>query len=112
MKTKVIKPDPRNHRIVLHDGYDEKPSSRRNQTLGEISKRSLPVKVELRPNGIYICPKGYGDAASKAGYGTPVMIEYWNGELRVVLWSDINKEDPTHVISMEYAPRQFRSEAT
>lgn len=108
MKTKIRKPDPRNHRIVLYDEFDEKPSRRRKRTLGEISKRSLPVKVELRPNGISICPKGYGDATSQDGYGSPILIEFWGGELRVVLWSNINEEDPTHTISMERARESNR----
>lgn len=30
-------------------------------------------------------------------------FEIWQGELRLLVWADINQEDPTHVISLEGA---------
>ena len=46
---------------------------------------------------------GYGDACSGEGHGFPIMVEVLNGEVRVVLWSEINQHDPTHVVPMEGA---------
>ena len=34
------------------------------------------------------------------GHGTPVFIELYKGELRVIVWADINQEDPTHIIPL------------
>jgi len=48
--------------------------------------------------------EGYGDRYSVGSKkGTPLMVEYYHGELRVVIWSDINKVDPTHIVSLEGA---------
>ena len=99
MKKKAKKRYPRKYQLVLSDHAD--PSCRKKQ-------KSLPVKVELCPQGITVYPKGYGDATSADGYGSPILIEFYSGELRVVLWSDINREDPTHTISMEEARESNR----
>lgn len=37
---------------------------------------------------------GYGDKSSMPGTGSPVLIELWDGQLRVCLWPDINNEEP------------------
>lgn len=38
---------------------------------------------------------GYGDHCSDKNDGWPIMVEPYEGKLRVILWSDINQEDPT-----------------
>jgi hypothetical protein len=57
---------------------------------------------------ISIRVEGYSDACSLDGCGTPILIERWEGELRVVIWGDINQEDPTHIISLEGARESKR----
>ena len=47
--------------------------------------------------------EGYGDSLSPDDCGTPILTEKYDGELRVVIWGDINQEDPTHIISLEGA---------
>lgn len=64
--------------------------------------------IEHIADSVYIRPDGYGDACSHDGEGSPVMLEVWEGELRVVIWGDINKEDPTHIISLEGAREEKR----
>jgi len=32
-----------------------------------------------------------------------VALEVWEGQLRLIVWSDINQEDPTHIIPLEGA---------
>jgi len=44
------------------------------------------------------------------GQGSPILVEVADGKLRVVCWSDINEEDPTHIISMEKAREDLRIE--
>lgn len=46
---------------------------------------------------------GYSDCCSEDGYGTPVYIEKYDNDLRVIIYSDINQEEPTHVISLANA---------
>jgi hypothetical protein len=53
--------------------------------------------------GVSMYFNGYSDCCSDDNIGAPVYIEQYNGELRVLVYSDINQEEPTHVISMEGA---------
>jgi len=62
----------------------------------------LPFKIEVHNGHILIRPKGYGEKVSVDGKGSPIMVEYYEGEVRVIVWDDINKEDPK-TISMEKA---------
>ena len=50
-----------------------------------------------------ICPVGYGDDLSVDGEGCPVLLDLFDGKLKLHVWSDINKEDPTHQINLEGA---------
>lgn len=70
------------------------------------------VRIESHSHHIVIRPKGYGDACSKDGDGFPIMIEKYDGKLRVILWGDINMQDPTHTIDMEGAREDNRKVET
>lgn len=61
------------------------------------------LSVELVNGAIQIKAKGYGDNLSADDDGVPIIIEQFNGELRVVVWGDINQEDATDIISLEGA---------
>ena len=83
-------------------------------TLRDQSNEMAPRKkgtIELLDNGggILVRIEGYGDKTSPKGEGCPIIIENWEGEARVVVWGDINKEDPTHLISLEGAKEPFGS---
>ena len=73
--------------------------------------RTVRIRIDCRNTGINICPVGYGDASSEPGFGAPIFLELHQGELRLVVWSDINSEEPTHVISLDGAKEEFRNEA-
>lgn len=60
----------------------------------------LPIRLAVSPNGVSLYAEGYGDRTSAEGHGTPVFLELYKGELRLVVWGDINREDPTHVIPL------------
>lgn len=68
----------------------------------------LPIRIALSPNGVSLYAEGLGDCTSSAGHGSPVFIEVYKGELRVLVWSDINKEDPTHIIPLGGAREDHR----
>ena len=71
---------------------------------------SAPVQVliDCRESGINIRPKLYGDFDSHDGIGAPIYLELYEGELRLIVWSDINQQQPTHVISLEGARESLR----
>ena len=53
--------------------------------------------------------EGYGECAAADGYGRPVIIELYEGKLRLLVWSDINREDPTHIIELNGAQEARRA---
>jgi hypothetical protein len=72
--------------------------------------KSTRLRIENTNGTLYIKPEGYGDSCSMDENGCPILIERWNGELRVVVWADVNQEDPTHIISLEPAHIERRVE--
>jgi len=73
-------------------------------------EEKVPCRITVDPSGIYIRPEGYGDFCAADGEGCPVMVEFYNGEMRVVVWGDINHDDTTHIISLEGAKEDVREE--
>lgn len=51
---------------------------------------------------------GYGEFGAEVGEGRPVVIELLSGCPRVVIFGDINSEDPTHKISLAGAKEELR----
>jgi len=74
------------------------------------STPQLEVEVVLSNGQIFIQAEGYGDSCSMDGHGHPIAIELAAGKLRVITWSDINEEDPTHIIFMDKAKENLRIE--
>jgi hypothetical protein len=70
----------------------------------------VPIQINYRETGINLCPQGYGDANSEPGFGGPIFLEVYRGELRLIVWSDINHQEPTHVISLEAAREDRRND--
>jgi len=76
--------------------------------IDEITGNKIPCSISSLNGKIYIKFKGYGDCSSKDGYGEPIVIDYFNDTLKVLVWSDINKEDPTFSINLEGAKESNR----
>lgn len=73
---------------------------------------SRKVLVEAPGNGmILLRPEGTGDKCTTSGFGHPVALELYEGSVRLIVWSDINQEDPTHVIPLDGALESARKEA-
>lgn len=66
------------------------------------------VEIEQGHLCLMIAVKGYGEACSGDGDGHPILLERYQGQLRLVVWGDINQEDPTHIISLEDAREDRR----
>lgn len=58
-------------------------------------------------NAVVIDLDGFGLHAMATGFGGVVLVEFWDAEVRLLVWADINQEEPTHRISLEGA-REFR----
>ncbi len=53
--------------------------------------KEIPVTIESSNDHLLIRPLGYGDYDSTDGEGTPIMVEVFEGKLRVIIWSDISR---------------------
>lgn len=62
----------------------------------------------LAENGqLWIQPQGYGEKCTEDGEGFPVGMEIWEGRLRLVVFDNINSEDP-RIIDLENAKETAR----
>ena len=80
----------------------------------ESSDKKINLRVEFDKNGnhfvAFIFAEGYGDSQSQNGHGSPIGIEFSKGELKLLVWSDINKEENTHEIDLSGALESNRIE--
>jgi hypothetical protein len=79
-------------------------------TLRDLGDRSgkLECKIDCEGDAIWIGVEGYGDAGSETGHGFPIKVELYEGELKVLLFGDINNCDPTVNYSMQGAMESAR----
>jgi len=70
------------------------------------------LKIQRSDNDglVMIGAEGYGEMTAEEGHGFPVVIEHHNGELRMLVWANINQEDPTDIISLEGAREDARAD--
>lgn len=70
--------------------------------------KGLKVRIQSDHRWIWICPEGYGDANSEDGEGSIVGLELYNGRLRLLVYSDINEQDP-QIIDLQNALESNRN---
>ena len=70
---------------------------------------SLTVRVTADASTISIYPEGYGDFGSADGHGCPIFLELYEGRLRLIVFSDINEQDPA-IIDLDGAREDRRIE--
>lgn len=89
--------------VVLHDNDPE-------------GTKEIPVCTSLDNNFIQFEAEGFNTCGTcdeqEIGRGIKsfVAVEIWQDELRLLVWADINQEDPTHIISLEGARETNRDE--
>ena len=66
------------------------------------SSDTVRVRVTANDSAISIFPVGYGDFGSAPGHGCPVFLELYRGRLRLIVFADINAQEPT-IIDLESA---------
>ena len=70
----------------------------------------LRIESEGNGDGLAILPEGYGELGTQEGHGAPIYIERYEGELRMLIWADINQQDPTHIICLDGAQESRRGQ--
>jgi len=75
----------------------------------EHPKATIPVHLLGEHGKLWIRPQGYGDACSEEGQGFPIALELWQGRLRLVVFSEINNEEP-QILDLEKARESNRSD--
>lgn len=65
-----------------------------NYSLESKRRNNIDVVIEYGGNALEIKPKGYGTYSMAKGQGAPIILEVYEGRLRLIVWPDINKEDP------------------
>lgn len=80
-------------------------------TLKELSPGTQPARITVHllceHGKLWIRPQGYGDAGSLDGLGFPIALELWQNRLRLVVFSDIDIEEP-QIIDLENAKESCR----
>ncbi len=69
----------------------------------------LDCIVDLTDHAIAIGFMGFGECGAADRQGRPVRVELYEGKLRLLVWSDINSEDPTHTIVLDGAKETKRN---
>jgi len=69
----------------------------------------LNIEFDGTSDILWVLPEGYGDATSEDGHGSPLGIEYYNGSLRLIVYKDINEQEP-QIIDLEKARESNRKD--
>jgi hypothetical protein len=71
---------------------------------------SVTGDIEIADDAILIKFAGFTSCNAPGDGGEIIMIETWDGRLKMSVWSDVNKEDPTHDIDLEAARTELRED--
>lgn len=75
--------------------------------LDDVYNEDLPKQIvdvdQGDPSGVFVFFPGYGDYCSADGSGCLACIEYRDGIPHIIIWANINREDPTRTISLKGA---------
>jgi hypothetical protein len=71
--------------------------------------QTIEIKTKILSEGgqIWIQPDGYGEKCAMDCHGWPIGIEIWQGRLRLIVFDNINREDP-QIIDLENARETAR----
>jgi hypothetical protein len=66
----------------------------------------VEAKISIMTHGVELGVKGYSNLIDDEG--CVAYLEYYESELRLIVWANINEEDPTHIINLEGARNERR----
>ena len=81
------------------DGFESSMAD----VMGADSTIDVSIATQQENGSVKIYANGYGVRGTGDHDGYPIVIENNDGELTVHIWSDINRKDPTHSISLRGA---------
>jgi hypothetical protein len=67
----------------------------------------VEVSVQIQGDFVQLYVDGYGECDGDAGGGSPIVLEHWDGRLRLIAYPHINEADPI-IIDMEDARESAR----
>ena len=80
-----------------------------SEQCSEVPRKKIPVNIMAEQGKLWVRPAGYGDKTSADGHGWPIGLEIWQGRLRLIIFDDINEEDPK-IIDLENATEDSRND--
>jgi hypothetical protein len=111
-------PGPRRRYAAMVNENDQTSTSKMFVQLANVGEEVYadPIRIEVLAGssrqgvspGMEISADRYGVKTMEPDCGAVAYLEQYNGELRLLVWADINQEDPTHVISLEGAHESKR----
>jgi hypothetical protein len=69
---------------------------------------ALILQLLAQDGQLWIRPHGYGEKCAPEGQGSPVGMEIWEDRLRIVIFDNINSEEPK-IIDLEKAKESCRT---
>ena len=100
-------------RMSKQDNQAESTMSKKTFTItlkeqcADVPSKTIKVKLLFEGGKLWIQPKGYSDKCSADGCGYPIGLEIWQGRLRLVVFDNINVEEPK-IIDLEDARENNR----
>ena len=105
---------------VALDGYTKELKGAAHQLKTLLSKQPQSIQSTMEDRGgvespiratisvgsegeFVLSAEGYGDYHSLPGHGSPLVIENAAGYLQLLVWADINDEEPSHIIPLDCA---------
>lgn len=65
-----------------------------------VTMGTLPVRIQASDFSVALFPQEYGDFGSAVGHGCPVSLELYQGRLQLIVFPEINCQDPM-IIDLE-----------
>lgn len=84
---------------------DEQLSVELREVIDTFPPRKVKTAIYARGSGICIESEGYSDHGSEDG--SIVVLEVHEGRLRLLVWADINEQDPS-IVDLEGASKSAR----
>ena len=73
-----------------------------SEQCSDVPCKKLPVNIMAESGKLWVQPVGYSDKTSADGHGWPIGLEIWEGRLRLIVFGNINIEEP-QIIDLEKA---------
>jgi len=89
-------PSPQQFEMTLQEQAPDFPS------------KGIILNLLAENDQLWIQPYGFGEKCTADGEGSPIGLEIWQGRLRLIVFNDINSEDP-RIIDLENARESARN---